>query len=298
MDRFLAMRVFVTVAESGSLARAAQRLELSAPAVTRSLAALEKHLGCRLMHRTTRRLSLTEAGGRYLEDCRRLLHELEEIEEWMRGEQSAPQGQVSLTAPVLFGQLFVVPILRDFLDLYPRVDARVMLLDRIVSLPEEGHDLAVRIGELPDSALFASAAGSVRRVICAAPGYLERHGVPREPADLRDHRLIGTMGQQSRWQFRSTSVRVRPRLLVNSNQASVDAALAGWGVARHLSYQVDEPVRAGRLQILLAEHEREPWPIHVLHQGARSVKVRLLLDYLTAGLRQHPALSAVDRVDA
>ncbi len=294
MDRFLAMRVFVTVAESGSLAGAAQKLDLSAPAVTRSLAALEKHLGTRLMHRTTRSLSLTEAGARYLEDCRRILHEVEETEEWMRGEQGAPQGMIGLTAPVLFGQSFVLPIVRDFLDLYPRVEARVMLLDRVVSLPEEGHDLAVRIGKLPDSALFATPVGTVRRVLVASPEYLARHGSPREPAEVSQHRLIGTFGQQSRWTFRTTSVRLRPRLNVNSVQASLDAALAGWGVARHLSYQVAESVQAGRLVLLLPEHERDPWPIHVLHHEARrkSLKVRLLLDSLTAGLRRHPALQA------
>lgn len=291
MDRLFGMRVFVMVAEAGSLAAAGQKLGLSPPAVTRSLASLEKHLGCRLLHRTTRSLSLTEAGARYLEDCRRILAEVEEAEEWLRGEQSAPQGGVSLTAPVMFGQLYVMPVVRDFLDLYPRVEARVALLDRVVNLLDEGHDMAVRIGHLPDSSLLAARVGEVRRVLCASPDYLERHGAPLTPADLSRHKVIATSAAAS-WRFRSGTVRVRPRLVVNSNQATLDAALAGWGITSQLSYQVASAVRAGRLRVLLVEHERDPWPIHVVHhQGRRtSVKVRLLLDELVRRLREHPDL--------
>lgn len=293
MDRFLGMRVFVMVAEAGSLAAAGQKLGLSPPAVTRSLASLEKHLGCRLLHRTTRSLSLTEAGARYLEDCRRILAEVEEAEEWLRGEQSAPQGGLSLTAPVMFGQLYVLPVVRDFLDLYPRVEARVALLDRVVNLLDEGHDMAVRIGPLPDSSLLAARVGEVRRVVCASPEYIARHGVPLTPADLGRHQVIATDAGRT-WRFRSGTVRVRPRLVVNSNQATLDAALAGWGITSHLSYQVASSVRSGRLRLLLVEHEREPWPIHVVHhQGRRaSVKVRLLLDELVRRLREHPDLSS------
>ena len=291
MDRFLAMRVFQTVAEAGSLVKAGHKLGLSAPAVTRSLAALEKHLGCRLLNRTTRALSLTEAGARYLEDCRRILHELEEAEEWLRGEQGAPQGLLTMTAPVMFGQLFVMPVVRDFLDTYPRVEARVSLLDRVVSLQEEGLDLALRIGELPDSSLIAASVGKVRRVICASPDYLARHGEPRQPSELTAHRLID-VGAQVSWRFLSTTVRVRPQLQVNSNQATLDAAVAGWGITRNLSYQVAAEVSAGRLRILLPEFEQAPWPIHVVHHQGRggSLKLRLFLDYLVTRLRQHEAL--------
>ena len=292
MDRFQAMSVFVAVADAGSLTGAAQTLGLSPPAVTRSLAALESHVGLRLFHRTTRALRLTEAGASYLQDCRRILGEVEEAEETLRGVESAARGPVSVTAPVLFGQLHVMPALRDFLDRHPKVQARVLLLDRVVSLVEEGIDVGIRLGELPDSSLYAMPVGQVRRVVCASPEYLRRHGRPTEPSELRSHRLIFQEASRG-WRFSGGMVgRLDPALTVNSNQAALDAAAAGWGVARLVSYQVASLVEQGRLELLLEEHELPAWPVHLVYQEGRRMpaRVRLLLDFLRERLRESPAL--------
>ena len=226
MDRFQAMSVFVAIADAGSLTRAGAALGLSPPAVTRSLAALESHVGLPLFHRTTRALRLTEAGARYLEDCRRILSEVREAEESLAGSATVPRGTVTLTAPVLFGQLHVMPLLREFLDLYPQVRASALLLDRVVSLVEGGIDIGVRLGELPDSSLYAVPVGQVRGVVCASPDCLRHHGRPARPADLRGHRLI--FNEAGRWSFSSGKLpRVEPILMVNSNAAALDAAVAG-----------------------------------------------------------------------
>lgn len=286
MDRLAGMGVFVAVADAGSLTKAAQRLGLSAPAVTRSLAALELRLGARLFHRTTRSLRLTEQGQRYLEDCRRILAEVEEAEDALRGEHSAPQGTLHLTAPVLFGELFVMPAVRDFLDDYPGVKARVLLLDRIVNLVDEGLDLGVRLGQLADSPLMATTVGQVRVVVCASPSYLAISGRPQTPEDLEHHKVIATEREGSRWRFRDRTAQVQPRLVVNSNQAAIEAAVAGWGVTRLLSYQVAEAVASGALEIVMENHEREPWPVHVVsHAGRMSLKVRLFQEFLVTRLR-------------
>ena len=278
MDRFVAMSLFVAVAEQGSLAKAGELLGLSAPAVTRALAQLEQRLGVRLLHRTTRRVRLSEAGERYLDDCRRILSEVREAEDWLRGAQTAPQGVLHVTAPVLFGQLYVMPVVRDYLDQHPGVQAQVALLDRIVNLLEEGHDVAVRIGPLADSSLRAVKVGEVRRLYCASPEYLQRYGHPKTLSDLKKHRQIGGRSAQ---------------LVVNTNQAALDAALAGWGIVRLLSYQVAEPIKNGRLQTLLADHSPEAWPIHILHQEGRrvSLKVQLFIELLASRLRANPALT-------
>ncbi|MFN8608087.1 MAG: LysR family transcriptional regulator [Vulcanimicrobiota bacterium] len=279
------MTLFVAVAEQGSLARAGDQLGMSPPAVTRALAQLEARLGVRLLHRTTRRLRLSEAGQRYLDDCRRILNEVRESEDWLRGEQTSAQGRLQLTAPVLFGQSYVMPVVREYLDLQPRVQAQVLLLDRVVNLLEEGLDLAVRIGPLPDSSLRALRVGEVRRLFCAAPDYLERQGTPRQLSDLRQHRLISSQ---------ASLAKAPVRLQVNTNQAALEAALAGWGVVRLLSYQVAPHLHAGRLQVILEEHTPAAWPIHVLHQEGRriSLKVQLLVDLLATRLRAHPDLRA------
>jgi len=283
MDRFLAMSLFVAVAEQGSLVKASEQLGLSAPAVTRALAQLETRLGVRLLHRTTRRLRLSEAGERYLEDCRRILGELREAEEWLSGSQTAAQGWLHVTAPVLFGQLFVMPVVSDYLETHPRVRAQVALLDRVVNLLEEGHDVAVRIGALADSSLRAAQVGEVRQIYCAAPEYLSRFGAPKKLAELKNHRLISTQ----------TSLGKAPvQLVVNTNQAALDAALAGWGVVRLLSYQVAGAIESGRLLPVLREEAAEVWPVHVLHQEGRrvSLKVQSFFDLLVSRLRANPAI--------
>ncbi|TFZ59375.1 LysR family transcriptional regulator [Methylorubrum sp. Q1] len=298
MDRLQGMRVFVRVAESGGFAGAARALAMSPAAVTRSVAALEAAIGARLFIRTTRSVKLTEAGARYLEDCRRILSEVAEAEAAAAGSTATPTGVLTLTAPVQFGRLYVLPVVTDYLARHPAVAVRALYLDRIVNMIEEGIDVGVRIGHLADSGLTAIRVGSVRRVVCAAPSYLERHGVPETPHDLRDHAVVGSSnpGALPEWRFgpeRRTTVSVHPRLVCNTVDAALAAALDGWGIARLLSYQVAPAVAEGRLRILLSEDEEAPVPIHVVSpEGRRApAKTRAFVDLAAARLRADPRVN-------
>ncbi len=290
-DRFHTMSLFTAVADSASFSEAARQLEVSPPAVTRAIASLEEHLGARLLHRTTRRVTLTEIGERYLADCRRILAELKEAEESAGGSYQAPRGRLSVTASVLFGQLYVLPCLLDFVDRHPAVQARTLFVDRVVNLVEEGLDVAVRIGELPDSSLIAARVGSVRRVVCASPEYLKKRGRPEHPGELEAHRLISA-GASGHWEFRAEKKRIEPALTVNTHAAAIEAARTGWGVTQALSYQVAELVASGQLRVVLEDFEPARWPIYVLHQeGQRvSAKVRAFVDLLVERLKAHTGL--------
>ena len=299
MDRLAAMRAFVAVAEEGGFTPAARRLAISPPVVTRQVAALEQHIGARLLERTTRQVRITEAGARYLIDCRRLLAELDDIEAAVGGLHGAPRGPLGITASVMFGRMFVAPLLIEFLAKYPEVIARALLVDRVIDLLEEGIDVAVRIAKLEDSTLTAAKVGSVRRVTCASPGYLKRHGAPRTPRDLADHRcfVFSTERTPPSWAFEHggahVSFRPRSALLVNSSEVGIDAALSGAGVTRALSYMVASHVRAGRLQLILEDYEAEPLPIHVLYREGRRApaRVRAFVDFVVARLRADKALA-------
>ncbi|MCJ2028752.1 LysR family transcriptional regulator [Methylobacterium sp. J-043] len=298
MDRLQGMRVFVRVAESGGFAGAGRALGMSPAAVTRAVAALEAAIGARLFIRTTRSVKLTEAGGRYLEDCRRILAEIAEAEATAAGSAATPSGVLTLTAPVQFGRLYVLPVATDYLARHPAVAVRALFLDRIVNLIEEGIDVGVRIGHLADSGLTATRVGSVRRVVCAAPSYLERYGVPQTPRDLRDHAVIGSSnsGALPEWRFgpeRRSTVNVHPRLVCNTVDAALAAAVDGWGIARLLSYQVASAVTEGRLRILLDEDEEAPVPIHVVSpEGRRApAKTRAFVDLAAARLRADPRVN-------
>lgn len=299
MDRLHLMSVFVAVAEAESFAGGARNLGMSAPAVTRAIAALEARLGVRLLARTTRVVRLTEAGARYLEDCRRIIADADEADESARGLNAAPRGRLHVTAPVLFGRLFVMPAVQAYVDRYPDVSVNALFLDRVVSLVDEGLDVAVRIGELPDSSLRAIRVGQIRRVVCGAPAYLERHGTPLHPSELQQHRIIATSAitPSTEWRFfrdsRATSVRVSPRLTVNSNDAAIAAAVSGWGLTRVLSYMIAPQLQAGQLQTILTAFEPAPLPIHILHREGRhaSAKVRAFIDLIVAHLRSHPGLN-------
>ena len=292
------MQVFAAVAQENGFAAAARRLNMSAPAVTRAVAALEETIGTRLLSRTTRSVSLTEAGQRYLTDVERILQELDEAESAAAGLHATPRGVLTVTAPVLFGRLYIAPILLDFLDRHPQVTGRLLLLDRVTNLLDEGMDLALRIGHLADSSMAAIRVGSVRSVICASPGYLKRHGVPAHPSELPDHRLIapgGTTGPQE-WRFGQDEklvVRVTPRLICNSNAAIVQSLEAGWGIGRLLSYQVGPSITAGRIRLVLEEYERAPLPVHLVHlEGRRaSAKVRAFVDFAAERLRKDPLIN-------
>ncbi len=295
------MRVFVAVAEAGGFASAARSLRASPPAVTRAVAALEDRIGARLLHRTTRTVRLTEAGARFLADARRILAELDEAEATAAGAHAEPRGQLAVTAPLLFGKMHVAPVVLDFLARHPAVSARTLFVDRVVDLMDEGIDVAVRIAVLPDSTLSAIRVGHVRRVVCAAPGYLARNGVPAVPRDLERFDCIGFQSgaAPAPWVFPAASgdgsetVRPPMRLLVNNADVAVEAAIAGRGITRVLSYQAAEAVRDGRLAVLLADREPPPVPVQLVHlEGRRAAaRVRAFVDFATERLRA--ALGAI-----
>ena len=299
MDRFQSLQVFVKVAECGGFAAAARALAMSPPAVTRAISALEERIGTRLLLRTTRSVRLTESGERYLLDCRRILVDLEEAEDAAVGSHAAPRGELRITAPLLFGRLHVTPILGDFLDRHPLVSCRTLFIDRIVNLMDEGLDVAIRIGHLPDSSLIAIRAGTVSWVVFAAPQYLKKHGLPRHLADLADHRLIQSLSVEtaSEWPFQQNgkprAIRIEPRLRMNTNDAVAELVARGWGISRLLSYQIAPHLADGRVQTVLREFEMPPLPIHVVHQEGRmvSTKVRAFVDYMVDRLRADPAIN-------
>lgn len=299
MDRFHLMSVFVAVAEEESFAGGARRLGMSPPAVTRAIAMLEEHLGIKVLTRTTRFVRATDAGLRYLESARRIIAEAEEADEAAAGVHAAPRGHLAVTAPVLFGSIYVMPGIVDYLKRYPDVSVSAMFLDRVVNLLEEGLDVGVRIGELPDSTMRAIQVGHVRRVVCAAPEYLKQYGILNEPQDLVTHRVICAIpvSPANEWRFGTgkmlESVKIHPRLTVTNNDAAIQAALQGLGVTRLMSYQIAAHLAAGRLTRVLADYEPPPLPIHVLHREGRqaSAKVRSFVDLLVERLRADIALS-------
>jgi DNA-binding transcriptional LysR family regulator len=294
MDRLGAMRVFVTVADAGSLSAAARRLGMPLATVSRQLAQLEEEVGARLVTRTTRHLVLTEPGRGYLEACRRILEEVESAELKLAGDRSEPNGTLALTAPVVFGRLHVLPVVTDFLSRFPRVEVRMMLIDRPVDLVEEQLDVAVRIGKLPASTLISTRVGAVRPILCAAPAYLNARGTPTRPEQLTEHDCISFSGapMAERWTLgkRGTrrAERVSARLAVNSAEAAVDAAIAGLGIVRILSYQAERAIREGRLKRVLANFEGEDVPVSILHRETRlpQAKVRSFVDFAAASLRK------------
>ncbi|WP_377704295.1 LysR family transcriptional regulator [Pseudoduganella sp. UC29_71] len=299
MDQVHLMNVFVAVGEEESFAAAARRLDLSPAAITRAVSALEEQLGVKLLLRTTRNVRMTEAGRRYMDDSRNILASIAEANEAAAGVNSAPKGNLSVTASVLFGKSFIMPCIVRFLEKYPEVEVSAYFLDRVVNLVDEGIDVAVRIGHLPDSSLKALRVGQVRRVLCASPEYLAKNGVPQHPADLLRHTIIAASGISPRveWKFGAvddpTMVRMKPRLMVTSNDSAIDAAVVGLGICRLLSYQIADQLRDGRLKIILAEYEEAPWPVHVLHRESKfgSSKVRNFIDLLAEHLRAHPHLN-------
>jgi DNA-binding transcriptional LysR family regulator len=298
MDRWQAMRVFVRVAESGGFAAAARQLNMSPPAVTRAVAALENRIGTRLLTRTTRSLMLTEAGGRYLEDCRRILADMEEAEALAAGAYATPSGTLTITAPVQFGRLYVLPAITDFLARYPAVGVRALFLDRVVNLIEEGADVGIRIGHLADSGLVAVRVGTVRRVLCAAPDYLDRHGTPQSMGDLHRHATIGLMGTRLSYERHSpaegpTRGATQSRLICNTIDAVLAAALAGQGIAPLLSYQVAPSVAEGRLRLVLDDPDAVPLPVHIVTlEGRRApAKVRAFIDLAAARLQADPMVN-------
>ena len=296
MDRIDAMKVFVTALDEGSLAGAARRLKRSPTAVSRALNFLEAHVGVELLHRTTRTLRLSEAGERYATACRRVLIDLEEADMLAAGERTAPRGLLTISAPPISGEEVLRPILDHFLDLHPTVSAQLLLLDRQVNLVDEGVDIALRVGHLPDSSLIATRlGGDVRRVVVASPRYLASHAHIKEPTDLAKHQIVAfTHLGLDHWNFTPAkgssnprTVKFTPRCIVNTVRAAAASAVAGSGLTRLYSYQVAEYVRDGRLQVVLADAEHPPMPVHLLTPpGRMSVpKVRAFVDFAVPRLR-------------
>ncbi|HEV3247975.1 MAG TPA: LysR family transcriptional regulator [Beijerinckiaceae bacterium] len=284
MDRLDSLAIFVAVAEEGSFVSAARRLHRSPAAVTRAVAALEDRLATRLLNRTTRAVALTDAGARYLDRCRRALAEFEALELSAASERTEPRGLLTVTAPEIFGRLHVLPIAQAFLGAHDAVRISLLLLDRVVSLVDEGIDVGVRIAHLPDSSLRAIHVGDVWRVACASPRFLATRGTPKTPKHLGAHDVITVLGASragERWPQAGS------RLTVNTMQAALDAAIAGGGVVRVFSYQAEAYEAAGDLRRVLRDHEPPPIPIHVIHPAGRHLpaKTRLFIDQAVASLR-------------
>lgn len=297
MDRLEAMSILREAVDAGSLSAAGRRLGMPLATVSRKVSELEKHLGTRMLNRSSRQLSLTDAGLSFVAACRRILEDVAEAERAASGEYSAPKGELHLAAPIVFGRLHVLPVVVAFLDAYPEIDIRLMLSDRVVDLQEEHIDVAVRIGELPDSSMVATRVGSIRRIACGSPTYFAEHGTPRHPDELatRDCITFTSLMSSEAWTFKveksDKAFAVRSRLVVNTAEAAIDAAIAGVGVTRVLSYQAAQAVQAGTLAVILTEFEAAPSPVSLVHSGHRLLpqKLRAFLDF--AGPRLRAGLS-------
>jgi DNA-binding transcriptional LysR family regulator len=293
------MSILVAVVEAGSLSAAARRLGTPLATVSRKVSELEGHLKTRLLNRTSRRLTLTDAGQSYVAACRRILEQVDEAERAASGEFSAPRGELMVTAPIVFGRLHVLPVATEFLAAYPEIKVRLALADRVVNLMEDHVDVALRIGALPDSSLMATRIGVIRRVVCASPAYFAARGVPKTLADLAAHDCIGfdVLTTAEAWTFEQgrseISVPISARLTVTTAEAVVDAAISGVGIARVLSYQAAHALRDRRLALALVDFEPAPWPVHLVYTGGRMLplKLRAFLDFAAPRLKDRLAES-------
>jgi len=300
MDRLESMSVLLAAVEAGSLSGAARRLGTPLATVSRKVSELETHLKTRLLTRSSRRLTLTDAGRAYVAACKRILEDITEAERAASGEYRAPKGELVITAPIVFGRLHVLPVAVDFLRAYPEVDVRLFLADHVVNLLEGRIDLAVRIGDLPDSSLVASRVGLIRRVVCGSPAYFAERGMPETPDDLQTHECITFQGQSSpeTWTFGSgrteISVPIHSRLVVNTAEAAIDAAIADAGIARVLSYQIATAVGSGSLALTLEDFEPAPLPVSLVHigHGLLPAKLRAFLDFALPRLKARIPKSA------
>lgn len=292
MDRFEAMRTLVAAVDGGSLSAASRSLAVPLPTISRRISDLETHLGSRLMVRTSRRLTLTEAGEAFTAVARRLLDDLADAERAAGGEYREPRGELVVTAPIMFGKLHVAPIVHAFLAAYPLVSARLILSDQVVDLVEARVDVAIRIGSLPDSRLIGRQVGHVRWIACASPDYLARHGTPADPDALSDHDCIAFEVPQAHrnWTFGSgaseRTVPIRPRFSVNTADTVVEAAAAGLGIARLMSYQTAAAIADGRLVPILRRWDDRPTPVNLIHppQPVQPLKRRAFLDFIAPRL--------------
>jgi DNA-binding transcriptional LysR family regulator len=293
VDRLEAMSLLLTVVENGSLSAAGRKLGVPLATVSRKIADLEAHLRTRLLTRTTRHLALTDAGRSYVAACRRILDQVEEAERVASGEYSAPRGDLFVTAPIVFGRLHLLPVAVDFLKAYPAINLRLMLADRVLDMMEDQVDVALRIGALKDSSMKALRVGEIRRVVVASPAYLAERGRPSRPLELESHcRVVfSDLFDQASWIFQNVGapeiVSFQPRLIVNTAEAALDAAVSGFGVTRVLSYQAAAAAQSGALEILLKDFEPPPIPVSLVYADQRLIplKLRAFLDYAAPRLR-------------
>lgn len=295
MDRLDAMAILVAAVAEGSFSAAGRKLGVPLPTISRKVADLEAHLKTQLLVRSTRKLALTEAGQAYVAACKRILEEVDEAETRASGEYTIPRGELTLTAPIVFGRLHVLPVVNNFLSDFAEITVRLVLADQNINLLDDHIDLGVRIGDLPDSSLVATRVGVLRRVVCGSPDYFAAHGVPQTPGDLTKHACImfSAMASGASWAFKSGTRPMKPihpscRLHVNTAEAAVDAAIAGIGITNVLSYQIARAVQDGDLIVVLAEFEPPPIPVHLIHaqQGLLPLKMRRFLEFAAPRLRR------------
>lgn len=292
MDRLEGMTVLVAVAEAGSLSAASRRLGMPLATVSRKLLEMEHHLKTRLLNRSSRRVTVTDSGRAYVAACKRIIDQLAEAEDEARGESRSAKGHLTLTAPLVFGRRHALPVAIDFLRAYPAIDLRLNLNDHLLNFLEDRVDVAVRIGVLPASSLVARRIGATRHVVCASPEYLAARARPQRPEDLAEHDCITfeNLASPRGWTFKrgrgESVVPIRSRLSVTTAEAAIDAAVAGIGFTRVLSYMIEETRRAGRLVLALEAFEPAAWPIHLVHGGQKPLplKLRAFLDYATPRL--------------
>jgi DNA-binding transcriptional LysR family regulator len=306
MDRLESMATLIAAVEAGSLSAGSRKLRMPLATVSRKVSELEAHLRTRLVNRTNRRLTLTDAGRSYVAACKRILEDIGEAERAATGEYLTPRGDLIITAPIVFGRLHVLPVAIEFLKAYPDIDIRVTLADRVVNLQEDHVHLGLRIGELPDSSLLATRVGAVHRVVCGSQAYFAARGTPKSPGELRTHDCItfdGLMSPES-WKFAvgksAVSVAIHSRLIVNTAEAAIDAAIAGVGVTRVLSYQVASALRANTLTLVLRKFEPTPWPVSLVYMGRppMPLKLRAFIDFAAPRLRTRLAQSEKSTVAA
>lgn len=299
MNKLKAMAIFVKIVDVGSLNGAADKLSMSQSSVVRALAALENELGVQLLYRTTRRLTLTEEGRDYCQRCRQILLEVEDAENALTQRQITPSGKIRITAPITFGRLHLAPIVNEFLTTFPDTDVELLLLDRIVDLIEEGMDIALRIGPLPDSTLVAKLIGNVHYKVCASPDYLQKAGIPNTPTALRTHQCIRLTALKSHaeWTFKETGkihkIGISGRFKTNHIETALDACIQGLGFCQFLSYQVDQKIAERKLVPVLEAFQPNPVPVNLVYSHSRllSSRSRHFIEWATPRLKARLRLS-------